>query len=56
MRGPWTLPNFITLIRLAALPFFLLSISDGRFGIALGLFVAAGISTASTASSRAAST
>jgi cardiolipin synthase len=44
MRGPWTLPNFITLIRLAALPFFLLSISDGRFGIALGLFVAAGIS------------
>jgi len=44
VRGPWTLPNFITLVRLAALPFFLLSISDGRFGIALGLFVAAGIS------------
>ena len=44
MKGPWTLPNFITLLRLAALPFFLLSIADGRFGIALGLFVAAGIS------------
>ena len=44
MRGPWTLPNFITLLRLAALPFFLLAIADGRFGIALGLFVAAGVS------------
>jgi cardiolipin synthase len=44
LRGPWTLPNFITLVRLAALPFFLLCISDGRFGIALGIFVAAGIS------------
>lgn len=44
MRGPWTLPNFITLLRLAALPFFLLAIAEGRFGIALGLFVAAGIS------------
>jgi cardiolipin synthase len=44
VKGLWTLPNFITLIRLAALPFFLLSIAEGRFGIALGLFVAAGIS------------
>ena len=44
MSGPWTLPNFITLIRLAALPFFLMSISDGRFGIALALFVGAGVS------------
>lgn len=44
MKGLWTLPNFITLIRLAALPFFLLSIAEGRFGIALALFVAAGIS------------
>jgi cardiolipin synthase len=44
LRGPWTLPNFITLIRLAALPFFLVCISDGRFGIALGIFVAAGLS------------
>jgi cardiolipin synthase len=43
-KGPWTLPNFITLARLAALPFFLLAISEGRFGIALVLFVAAGIS------------
>ncbi len=44
MKGLWTLPNFITLVRLAALPFFLLSIAEGRFGIALTLFVAAGIS------------
>ena len=44
LKGPWTLPNFITLLRLAALPFFLFSISEGRFGIALVLFVAAGIS------------
>ena len=44
MKGLWTLPNFITLLRLATLPFFLLSIAEGRFGIALILFVAAGIS------------
>ena len=44
MRGPWTLPNFITLVRLAALPFFLVSIAGGRFGIALAIFVAAGAS------------
>jgi cardiolipin synthase len=44
VKGLWTLPNFITLVRLAALPFFLLSIAEGRFGFALGLFVAAGIS------------
>jgi cardiolipin synthase (CMP-forming) len=44
VKGPWTLPNFITLLRLAALPFFLLAIAEGRFGIALGLFVAAGVS------------
>jgi cardiolipin synthase len=42
-RGPWTLPNFITLLRLAALPFFLYAISINRFGIALLLFVAAGV-------------
>jgi cardiolipin synthase len=44
VRGPWTLPNFITLLRLAALPFFLVAISDGKFGIALAIFVAAGLS------------
>jgi cardiolipin synthase len=44
LTGPWTLPNFITLVRLAALPFFLVCISDGRFDIALAIFVAAGIS------------
>jgi cardiolipin synthase (CMP-forming) len=44
LKGPWTLPNFITLLRLAALPFFLFSIAAGRIGIALVIFVAAGIS------------
>lgn len=44
MRGPWTLPNFITLVRLGALPFFLVSIADGQFGIALAIFVGAGLS------------
>jgi cardiolipin synthase len=44
LRGPFTLPNFITLLRLAALPFFLFAISAGRFGIALVIFVLAGIS------------
>jgi cardiolipin synthase (CMP-forming) len=44
MRGPWTLPNFITLLRLAVLPFFLLAIADGRFDIALAIFVLAGLS------------
>jgi cardiolipin synthase (CMP-forming) len=44
VKGLWTLPNFITLLRLATLPFFLLCIADGRFGIALALFVGAGIS------------
>jgi cardiolipin synthase (CMP-forming) len=44
LRGPWTLPNFITLLRLAALPFFLFAIADGNFGIALLIFVVAGIS------------
>jgi cardiolipin synthase len=44
LRGPWTLPNFITLVRLGALPFFLVSIADGQFGIALAIFVGAGLS------------
>jgi cardiolipin synthase len=44
LKGPWTLPNLITLLRLAALPFFLVSIADGRFTIALVIFVVAGIS------------
>ena len=44
MKGPWTVPNLITLLRLAALPFFLYAISQADFGVALALFVAAGIS------------
>ena len=44
LKGPWTVPNLITLLRLAALPFFLYAISQADFGVALALFVAAGIS------------
>jgi cardiolipin synthase len=44
VKGPWTLPNFITLLRLAMLPFFLVAIYNGSFRLALGLFVAAGVS------------
>jgi cardiolipin synthase len=43
-KGPWTVPNLITLLRLAALPFFLYAISQADFAVALALFVAAGIS------------
>ena len=42
LKGPFTLPNFITLLRLAVLPFFLFAIADGRLGIALVIFVVAG--------------
>jgi cardiolipin synthase (CMP-forming) len=44
VRGPWTLPNLITLLRLASLPFFLVAIANGRFEIALAIFVVAGVS------------
>ena len=44
LKGPWTLPNFITRLRLAALPFFLFASSAGDFGVALTIFVVAGIS------------
>jgi cardiolipin synthase len=40
LRGPWTIPNLITLMRLAVLPFFLYSIAAERPVAAL----AAGIS------------
>jgi cardiolipin synthase len=43
-RGLWTVPNFITLVRLAVLPAFLYCISSGRFGLALAWFVVAGVS------------
>lgn len=43
-RGPWTIPNFITLLRLALLPPFLYSIASGRTLLALLFFVVAGLS------------
>ncbi len=43
---PFTIPNGITLMRLAIIPFFVLATVGGRHGLALGLFVAAGISDA----------
>jgi cardiolipin synthase len=43
-HGPWTIPNFITLLRLAVLPPFLYGIAEGRHVWALVLFVFAGLS------------
>lgn len=44
MRGPWTIPNLITLLRLAVLPVFLYAIATVHPVAALSLFVVAGIS------------
>jgi cardiolipin synthase (CMP-forming) len=44
LRGPWTIPNLITLLRLAALPLFLYTIATDRSVAALALFVVAGVS------------
>lgn len=41
---PFTIPNGITLIRLALVPFFILSVMEGDFRLALILFLVAGIS------------
>jgi len=41
---PFTIPNGITLLRLALTPFFVLSVISGDHVLALGIFVAAGIS------------
>jgi cardiolipin synthase len=38
-----TLPNFLTLLRIVAIPFFLILLEDLRFREALAVFVAAGI-------------
>jgi cardiolipin synthase len=43
---PFTIPNGITLLRLALTPFFVLAIVSGDHGLALGIFIAAGISDA----------
>jgi len=37
------LPNFLTLLRIVAIPFFLILLEDLRYGEALAVFVAAGI-------------
>jgi len=41
---PFTIPNGITLLRLAVTPFFVLAVVAGDHLVALGLFIAAGIS------------
>jgi cardiolipin synthase len=40
---PWTLPNFLTFARLAALPFLVMAILDGRAWAALAIFLTAAI-------------
>lgn len=43
---PFTIPNGITLLRLALIPFFVLATVENRFGLALLVFVVAGVSDA----------
>jgi cardiolipin synthase len=43
---PLTLPNFITLTRMAIVPFFVIAVSEGDFGLALGVLVIAGLTDA----------
>ena len=43
---PFTIPNGITLLRLALTPFFVLAVVSGDHLLALGIFIAAGISDA----------
>ncbi len=43
---PITLPNFITLFRMAIVPFFVLAINDRDFQLALWIFVIAGLTDA----------
>ena len=40
------LPNFLTILRIVAIPVFLIFLTDGRFGAALIVFVLAGITDA----------
>ncbi len=40
---PWTLPNFLTFLRLVALPFLVVAILAGRHGTALAIFLVAAI-------------
>lgn len=41
-----TLPNFLTLLRIAAVPVFLILVTSGHYAAALGIFLAAGITDA----------
>ncbi|MCU0291453.1 MAG: CDP-alcohol phosphatidyltransferase family protein [Thermoanaerobaculaceae bacterium] len=41
---PFTIPNGITLVRLALVPFFILAVVEGNFALALGIFLVAGLS------------
>lgn len=43
---PFTLPNGITLIRFALVPFFVLAVIASKYGVALALFITAGVSDA----------
>ncbi len=43
---PLTVPNFLTLLRMAMVPFFVLAVSDASFELALWIFVVAGITDA----------
>jgi cardiolipin synthase len=40
------IPNFLTLLRIAAIPVFLIFLGDHRYGHALAIFVAAGVTDA----------
>jgi cardiolipin synthase len=40
------LPNFLTLLRIAGIPVFLIFLVDGRYPEALGVFIAAGVTDA----------
>lgn len=41
--GYWTLANQLTFLRLVAVPFFILAVLEARFGLALAIFIAAGV-------------
>ncbi len=41
--GHLTLANQLTFLRLVAVPFFILAVLEARFGVALAIFVAAGV-------------
>lgn len=41
--GHLTLANQLTFLRLVAVPFFILAILEARFGVALAIFIAAGV-------------